>query len=156
MSASDQSTQPDQDTHDRIRLSRIVPAPIDTVWAAFTTLPDIESWWWSTLDATHELDPRPGGRYRFAVPSAGFAVRGTVLELDDRRHVAWSWIWEDGDSDGPLERVDIGFTTVGEGTQVDIEHQGPWTHPETGPNYTIGWMSTLDVLVRLHAGESTT
>ncbi len=36
------------------------------------------------------------------------------------------------------------------------DEQPVWTDPETGSNYSIGWMSTLDVLVRLHAGESTT
>lgn len=131
----------------RIRVSRVVPAPVGSVWDAFTTRDGLASWWWATLGATHDLDPHPGGRYRFAVPAAGFAVRGTVLVMDRLHHLAWSWIWEDGDTDGPAERVDITFAATDGGTRVDVDHQGPWTDADQAADYRVGWESTLDALV---------
>lgn len=135
-----------------LRVSHVAPAAIESVWDAFATVDGIGSWWWSALGATHEFNARPGGRYRFAAPGAGFAVRGTVLELDRPHHLAWSWIWEDGETDGPVERVDIELTSLdgGHATRVDIRHQGPWTDPDQSENYRIGWESTLGALVARH------
>lgn len=144
------------EAHNNVRVDRVVPAPVDAVWSAFTTPAGIATWWWTRLGAEYEIDARIGGHYRFAAPAAGFAVRGTYLELTPPGHLAVSWIWEDGDVDGPVERVDVTLTAHPDGTLVEIHHRGPWEDPAQQENYRLGWESTLDGLVSHHTATPPT
>ncbi|TWP36244.1 SRPBCC family protein [Leekyejoonella antrihumi] len=137
-----------RDTAADLRLTRTLPAIEDDVWRALTTREGLAAWWWPSLGTTYELATHVGGHYRFTAGQAGFAVHGTYLEIDEGRHLACSWIWQDADGDRPVDRVDITLspTDEGSGTNLEVWHRGPWTDRSQVENYRLGWTSTLDAL----------
>ena len=62
------TNRPSGDTSDReITHSRVLKAPRETVWKAFTDATRISQWWGPNgfTTTTHEMDVRPGGVWRF-------------------------------------------------------------------------------------------
>lgn len=56
-------------TQDReIVITRVIDAPPDLVFAAFTQLEHAENWWVPTGTITHEYNVRPGGHWRYSQP----------------------------------------------------------------------------------------
>lgn len=135
------------DRDDQLAVRQVVHAPVEAVWKAWTTAAGLATWWWSGWDdTTYDVDFRVGGAYRIAVPSAGIAVSGEYLDVREPEHIAMSWIWEDDDGTGPVERVEVDVSRDGVTTVVDVRHTGPWTTPEPAANYEQGWRHVLGVL----------
>jgi uncharacterized protein YndB with AHSA1/START domain len=61
-----------------LRFEVVIPAPLDDVWAAFTTKAGLQTWLWS--DCT--VDLRPGGDWIVNYPGGG-----TIVSFDPRREV---------------------------------------------------------------------
>lgn len=62
-----------ESTADReIVVTRLIDAPRDLVFAAFTEREHIEQWWAPKGAITHEMDVKPGGIWRYSQP-----IRGT-------------------------------------------------------------------------------
>lgn len=62
-------------TADReIVVTRKFDAPRETVFAAFTEREHAEKWWVPSGTTTHEWDAKPGGLWRYSMPSPDGAV----------------------------------------------------------------------------------
>jgi uncharacterized protein YndB with AHSA1/START domain len=56
-------------TKDReIVVSKVIDAPRETVFAAFTERQHMENWWLPSGSKTHEIDVKPGGVWRYSQP----------------------------------------------------------------------------------------
>jgi uncharacterized protein YndB with AHSA1/START domain len=129
-------------------LEHVVPAPPDEVWRAWTTSQGLKAWWWPQFpDTSHSIDPRPGGAYRIFSAAMGFGVRGELASVEPGTGFVASWVWLDGSSEGTVDRIEVSFAPVPEGTRQRIVHSGPWTGDE-GENYRIGWTETIAVLIK--------
>jgi uncharacterized protein YndB with AHSA1/START domain len=130
-----------------LELAQRVDAPPERVWAAFTTAEGLRSWWWRHWDDVRfEVDARIGGGYRIEAPGAGITLRGAYLTIEETRHLAFTWVWEDADGSVPDEAVDVRMEPDGGGCVVHVRHSGPWVDDAPATSYRQGWEYTLGQL----------
>ncbi|MBZ2198108.1 SRPBCC family protein [Occultella gossypii] len=140
-------------TRTPLELEQRVEAPPDRVWAAFTTADGLRSWWWRHWDDVRfDVDARVGGGYRIEAPGAGITLRGAYLALDEPGHLAFTWVWEDGDGSVPDEAVDVRIVPDGGGCVVQVRHSGPWVDDGPAASYRQGWEFTLGQLALVLGG----
>ena len=69
-------------TADReIVVNRVIDAPRDLVFEAFTEKEHIEQWWAPRGATTHEMDVKPGGVWRYSQPGRGGAKQPFKIEF---------------------------------------------------------------------------
>jgi len=146
--------QPD----DLVRITRIIDAPQEEVFRAWTE-PEIIRRWWGPGEFTcpeAEVDLRPGGDYRLAMqPTAGdpFIVGGTYREVEPPSRLVYTWRWETGPAaDGSESLVAVEFHPRGAQTELVLTHtEFPASH---GPApYKMGWEGGLDKLGAVFEGS---
>ncbi|GAA1391312.1 SRPBCC domain-containing protein [Luteococcus peritonei] len=120
---------------------RVVRAPIEEVWRAWTRAELMRDWFSPTPDSpSHvEVDARPGGHYRALM--AGFFVHGTYFQVQQPHALAFSWQWEH-EPHVPESTVHVELSPVDEGTLVVITHTG-FTTEDDGEGHREGWNLSL-------------
>jgi uncharacterized protein YndB with AHSA1/START domain len=78
------------------------------------------------IGLSHDLDPRPGGRFRVEV-SGGNIASGRYVEVVPSRRVAFTWGWESQDAGLALlppgaSLVEIDLKGKGHGTELHLRH----------------------------------
>lgn len=141
-----------------VRITRIIDAPREEVFRAWTEPEQIRRWWgpgeFTCPEA--EVDLRPGGSYRFAMQPAGgdpFIVGGTYREVEPPVRLVYTWRWETGPAaDGSESLVTVEFNPQGERTELVLTHtEFPESH---GPEpYQMGWEGGLDKFEALVRGS---
>jgi len=69
-----------------VRRSVLLPAPVETVWAALTEAGHLSAW----LGGDVDLDPVPGGQ--IVVSEDGRLRRGVIVDLEPLRHLEIRWL----------------------------------------------------------------
>jgi uncharacterized protein YndB with AHSA1/START domain len=69
-----------------VRRSVLLPAPLETVWAALTEAGQLSAW----LGGEVDLEPFPGGQ--IVVSEDGRLRRGVVVDLEPLRHLEIRWL----------------------------------------------------------------
>jgi uncharacterized protein YndB with AHSA1/START domain len=124
-----------------LRIQRVLPAPIERVWAALTRPEALAAWFWPPrLDPAVTADPRPGGEYRIA--GTGMAVSGRYVEVDEPRRLVFTWRW-DGDTTESLVCIDL--VAVADKTELTLVHDR-LDGDEDRANHLTGWDDCLDRL----------
>jgi uncharacterized protein YndB with AHSA1/START domain len=145
------------DAEEKVRISRLVEAPREEVFRAWTDPQRIRLWWgpgeFTCPEA--EVDLRPGGRYRLVMqPTAGdpFVVSGVYHEVEPPARLVYTWRWETGPAaDGSESLVTVEFHEHGEQTELVLTHTGfPASH--TAAPYQMGWEGGVDKFEALFAG----
>ena len=115
-----------------VRLTRVLRAPREKVFSAWTEPGLLERWWTGVggVEAKAAVDLRVGGRYRLSMRDDRGAMHGvagvyTEIALPDR--LAFTWTWENDPSvmrgsEGSL--VDVVLTEAADGTQLSLSHSG--------------------------------
>ncbi len=143
-------SEQDHSAADAVVATARVAGPAGLVFNRWIDVDELNQWWWPMFtDATYQLDPQPGGSYRFQTIGGGFSVTGeyTVVEPGHRLEFTWQWrnlvdqVWL---LDGGVDTIEVDFTADGpDRTLVRVRHH---TTPEAVGDYTAGWR---DVLSRL-------
>ncbi len=145
-------------TDDVVRVTRVIDAPREEVFRAWTE-PDRIRQWWGPGEFTcpeAEVDLRPGGSYRLAMqPTAGeaFIVAGTYREVEPPARLVYTWRWETGPAaDGSESLVTVEFHPHDGQTELILTHtEFPESH---GPApYQMGWEGGLDKFEELFTGS---
>ncbi|HEX6255614.1 MAG TPA: SRPBCC domain-containing protein [Euzebyales bacterium] len=101
---------------------RNIAAPPEIVFAMFTDPALLVRW----LGDTAELDPVPGGVFRFTLADQD-ACRGHFVELDPPNRLVFTWGWERAEAipvpAGSTE-VTVELTATDHGTHVTLTHRG--------------------------------
>jgi uncharacterized protein YndB with AHSA1/START domain len=135
-----------------LRLSSIIKAPRDKVYAAWTT-PDILSRWFAPgprKPVPELLDVRPGGRYKITMvgeDDSPVAV-GEYKEVVRDEKLVFTWGW-DGDPSQPT-LVTVTFAEVTGGTEVVLVHER-FATAETCEHHRMGWQAIMDKMPALFA-----
>lgn len=130
-----------------VRIERILPAPIEEVFAAWTD-PESMSLWFSPIGRAHvEVDPRAHGRFRVVMVGGGINIEhsGEYLVFDPPRLLSFTWR---SPYTGPEPSVvTVTLTPEGDATRLLLVHERLPTEQVTP--HEGGWGSILDRLAEL-------
>jgi uncharacterized protein YndB with AHSA1/START domain len=125
----------------RLRITRLLPAPIERVWAALTRPETLPEWFWpARLEPKATADPRPGGEYR--IEGTGLAVSGRYLEADEPKRLVFTFRW-DGEEAETVVTIDL--ASLGAQTELTLTHEG-FDNEADRDNHITGWNDCLDRL----------
>lgn len=152
------SASQDRITPDELRFERLLPAPIETVWAYFTD-PGLRALWFmggATGSAPGEkigmvMDHRNLSDGDVATPERfadhiGKSWDETILEIDAPRLLSFTW------SGGAAGTVRVELSPEGAGTRLVLTHSRLRGRSDA-INFGAGWTSHLDVLRKRIGGE---
>jgi uncharacterized protein YndB with AHSA1/START domain len=130
----------------RLEISRVIEAPRDRVYAAWTDPEQLKQWFGPENVQTRELvaDARVGGKFRWdLINSEGekMTCRGEYRELEPGKKIVFTWQWED-DEDCDCD----------DGTELRLTHE-QLPNEESRDGHTRGWESALDKLERLFSSK---
>lgn len=132
-------------------LTRMLDAPVDRVWRAWTD-PDAMAAWLSGLGTTRDsvhADLRVGGRYGYTMSDeasgARFPTGGRYLVVDPPHVLAFTWGDPDTD-DNLLPRITVTLAPQGDDrTELHFRLRGFAGDPGDGYVHD-GWMQALDLV----------
>jgi uncharacterized protein YndB with AHSA1/START domain len=140
-------------TANSLRVSRIIKATPDALFAAWTEPAQLRKWWrmdgegWSTSETS--LDLRVGGKYRLgmvAPDGKSHIAIGEYREVRRPTRLAFTWEWEDPTKRVGATIVTIEFKDVGKGaTEVILIHEGFDDGKKTA-GHEQGWTQLLKLL----------
>jgi len=126
-----------------LRLGRVLPAPPERVWRAFTDPEALAAWFWPARFATTaRVDARPGGALRISAEAGGMAVSGTFRTVEPPRRLVFTWRW-DGDDEETLVTVEL--AEIDGGTALTLTHEG-FAEGTVRDDHRTGWSDCLDRL----------
>lgn len=134
-----------------LEIKRLIKAPRDRVFAAWTTPQDIQKWFGPgpcrVLSA--KVDLRPGGEYRIQAEGGecgNCEVVGVYREIKRPSRLVYTWQWQGSEMGETLVTVD--FAEVDGWTEVRLRHEGfPAAEPRDKHNQ--GWDGCLDKLEKM-------
>ena len=133
-----------------------IAAPPDRVFQALTTADELKRWFRSPECPPKfwEMDPRLGGRYRYATEKGSIAVNGVsefechgeILEYDPPRVLAYTWLanWHEDSARRTIVRWEL--TPTQTGTRVTVKHSGLSHEAVARKDYAGGWPGVLEML----------
>ncbi|HEX5696013.1 MAG TPA: SRPBCC domain-containing protein [Acidimicrobiia bacterium] len=129
----------------------VLPAPPEAVFAMFVEPEQLVRW----IGISADLEPRPGGRFRFEV-MPGQHCEGSFVTVDPPHRLVFTWGWTEasmGVAPGSSS-VEVTFTAQGENsTRLRLVHSGL----ETGDSRLLhddGWNRFLSRLLAVVSGRS--
>jgi uncharacterized protein YndB with AHSA1/START domain len=136
-----------------LRMRRVLPAPRERVFRAFTDPGELAEWWGPKgfTAPSIELDLRSGGTYRIAMqPPDGdlFYLSGEFREVDPPARLAYTFRWEDPDPDDRETVVTLSFEDLGESAEVMFTQRAFSTEGRRAL-HEQGWTDSLDRLQEL-------
>lgn len=142
----------------RLEISRVIEAPRDRVYAAWTDLEQLKQWFGPENVKTRELvaDARVGGTFRWdIINSEGeeMTMRGEFRELQPDKKIVFTWQWEDDeDWENHISIVTVELYDRDGGTELRLTHE-QLPNEESRDGHTRGWESALDKLERLFSSK---
>lgn len=137
----------------RVRLERMLPSPIEDVFAAWTDPQAMAQWLSPTGRAEVEADVRVGGRLRVVMVGDGRRIEhtGEYREVDPPRRLVFSWI-------SPYTGGEPSLVTVRLTAESDTETHLVLVHEhlpaDAVESHGGGWSGILDNLERYAGGVS--
>ena len=116
-------------TTDTIRISAIIAAPPERIYAAWLDSEEHSA----ITHSTAGVEPWVGGRHS----AWGGSIRGTTVELQPNRRIVQTWWASDFPPGSEESRLEVVFEPVPEGTLVTINHTG--LPQGRGHRYEDGW-----------------
>jgi len=132
-----------------LQVRRVIPAPPDRVFTAWTNPSEIEKWWGpkNVRCLSAEVDLRVGGQYRIAnqTPDGTIVMIVGVYEIIDRPNVL-TYTWSTDEGTRSSERISVRFERHRLGTKVVLRHELIST-TTLRDQHEQGWVGCLDGLV---------
>jgi uncharacterized protein YndB with AHSA1/START domain len=141
-----------------LETKRVLPAPPEVVFRAFTDASELARWWGPmgfTIPSV-EFEARVGESYRIEMqPPEGdrFHLTGEFRQVDPPRRLAYTFLWDPPDPDDLETLVALSFRDLGGSTGVSLS-QGRFKTEGRLELHRDGWTDTLDKLERLLADQT--
>jgi len=138
----------------RLEIKRLINAPRDRVYAAWTDLAQLKLWFGPENVQTRDLiaDARVGGKFRWdLINSEGeeMTCRGEYRELQPGKKIVFTWQWEDDeDWEDNISVVTVELDDADGGTELRLSHE-QLPNEESRNGHTEGWNSALDKLEKM-------
>ena len=149
--------EPESSAPFSLSVTRIIDAPRQRVFEAWTDPQHLQRWWGVRQGYTApivELDLRVGGRYRFGMlaPEAERPniVGGVFREVQPPEKLSFTWAWERSPEDDPHWEpaetlVTVEFRDLGQATEVTLTHTG-FPDAPMRDQHTSGWQGVVQRL----------
>jgi uncharacterized protein YndB with AHSA1/START domain len=134
-----------------LEIKRLIKAPRDQVYAAWTDLAHLKQWFGPENVQTRDLvaDARVGGEFRWDITDPNgdkMTVRGEFRELQPNRKIVFTWQWQDDeDWENHVSIVTVELDDADGGTELRLTHE-QLPNEESRDGHTQGWNSVLDKL----------
>ena len=134
-----------------LEIKRLIQAPRDRVYAAWTDPAQLKQWFGPENVQTHELvaDARVGGKFRWDLSNPEgekMTCRGEYRELQPGKKIVFTWQWEDDeDWENHVSIVTVELDDAGGETALRLTHE-KLPNKESRDGHTRGWNSALDKL----------
>jgi uncharacterized protein YndB with AHSA1/START domain len=130
-------------------VSRLIAAPREKVFQAWTDPDQIARWWgpkgFVTVD--HDMDIRPGGAYRFTMRSPegiDHRKRGVYREIVAPARIVFTFAWIDANGmPGRETLISVTFEAEGEKTRLTLRQSG-FDSIVWRDDHVVGWTSCLE------------
>jgi uncharacterized protein YndB with AHSA1/START domain len=130
----------------------VLPAPVEQVFEMFTVPGQLVRW----IGISADLQPRPGGRFRFEVVPGQFCEgQYVIVERPSRLVFTWGWTDPSFELSPGTSRVEVTLTPSGEGghqTRLRLVHTG--LAGDLGVLHDDGWSRFLARLTAAAADQS--
>jgi uncharacterized protein YndB with AHSA1/START domain len=138
-----------------LETERVLPAPREDVFAAFTDPGQLARWWGPAGFSVPSLrfEPRAGQSYRIEMqPPDGelFALAGEFRRVEPPARLEYTFVWEEPDPDDVETLVALSFQDLGDSTEVSLT-QGPFKTEARRALHRDGWRDCFERLERLLA-----
>ena len=138
-------------TEKTLEIRRVIKAPRDRVYAAWTDPEQLRQWFGPENVRTRDLvaETRVGGKFRWDLTNAEgeeMTVQGEYRDLQPARKIVFTWQWQDDETwenHNSVVTVEL-FDTVG-GTELRLLHEH-LPSEESRDNHNDGWKSLLNQL----------
>lgn len=136
-----------------VRLHRVLAAPVERVYKAFTDKQALEYWLppYGFTGTIHEMDIRVGGGYRMSFTNFGTGVSHSFtveyIELTPNERIRHTDRFDDENLPGEMQ-VAIELKAVSSGTEIRIVQEGIPSVIPVDSCY-LGWQESLEQLARL-------
>jgi uncharacterized protein YndB with AHSA1/START domain len=137
-----------------LRLERFIPSSPDDLFTLWIEPEQIARWWAPDgyKAAVHDLDVRPGGRWRIVLRGSGsreLVMGGFYHIVEPPQRLAFSWAWEEEDGmRGSQTEVTVSFEPVPGGTRLVLVHQS-FDSKDARDRHLSGWSASFDRLTNL-------
>jgi len=134
-----------------LEIKRLIKAPRDRVYAAWTDPAQLKQWFGPENVQTHDFiaEVRVGGKFRWDLTSSEgerMAVGGEYHELRPGRKIVFTWQWEDDEAwENNVSVVTVELTDRDGGTELRLTHER-LPNEASRDGHTRGWNSALDKL----------
>ena len=134
-----------------VEIKRLIKAPPDQVYAAWTDPAQLKQWFGPENVQTRDLiaDACVGGKFRWdLINSEGekMTCRGEYRELQPDKKIVFTWQWEDDeDWENHVSIVTVELDDADAGTELRLTHE-KLPNKESRDGHTRGWNSALDKL----------
>jgi predicted enzyme related to lactoylglutathione lyase/uncharacterized protein YndB with AHSA1/START domain len=136
-----------------LEVKRLIKAPRERVFAAWTTPDQILKWFGSEAcqALSAKMDLRVGGEYQIRTHTV--EVVGVFREVKRPSRLVYSWSWRQ--IDPPTSEMDetlvtVDFVEADGGTEVRLRHEG-FADAEERDKHNYGWNGCFDKLEKLFA-----
>ncbi len=151
-------TKPDH----KITVRRLVKAPRNKVFDAFSSAEALSQWYSPSQDITIEVlkfQFETGGEYRirYGMQDGSHPVLGGVYKvISPPDELAFTWVWESPDIHSDIYTlVHIRLIDKAGQTEITVTHE-QLSSKEVGERHAEGWERTLDNLEEALADETST
>ena len=136
-----------------LEIKRLIKAPRDRVYAAWTDPAQLKQWFGPENVQTRELvaDARVGGKFRWDLNNSEderMTCCGEYRELEPGKKIVFTWQWEDDeDWENHTSIVTVELDDADGGTELRLTHE-QLPNKESRDGHTRGWESALDKLAK--------
>jgi uncharacterized protein YndB with AHSA1/START domain len=130
-----------------VRFERLLPGPLERVWAHLTDPGKLAAWY----GEDGSIEPRAGG----AVALMGGHIRGVVTQWQPPRKLAYTWnVHAPGEAESPYPESYLTFELTAEGDQVRLVLTHLPVLDRFEAQNMMGWHTFLDMLGQTLRGEA--
>jgi|GEM_PF-3660772 len=134
-----------------IRISRMIPAPVERVFKAWTDPTQMFDWYAPTDDFTTpiaEVDLHVNGTYRIGMQSDTLhVVSGQYCRIEEPTLLSFTWAWEVPRPDVQETQVTLEFRRHGGATELTLTHER-FRDERQRKAHAEGWTGSLNRLAR--------
>jgi uncharacterized protein YndB with AHSA1/START domain len=137
-----------------LEIKRLIKAPRDRVYAAWTDPAQLKQWFGPENVETHDLiaDVRVGGKFRWDLTNSEgekMTCRGEYRDLQPGKRIVFTWQWDDDEVwENHTSIVTVELSDREDGTELRLTHQ-QLPNEESRDGHTAGWNSALNKLESL-------